>query len=339
MIDSLGLGAASVALPGQIATARRAAEQTDLSSLAASRVECVIVAGMGGSGIGGDIAAAIGGRTARVPVVAVKQHELPAFVDRTLVIATSFSGNTAETLDAVAEARARGAQLLLCSAGGRLAALAAEWRTPHVALDAAIPMPRAAIGAVGIVPLVVLARLGLTDPAGDAIDECIAHLEKRIAKLSSSASPAHATARQIGGSFPLVYSAGAIGAVAAYRWKCQINENAKAPAFWSPLPEANHNELAGWGQHGDISRQTITAVYLRHSFEAPRVSEAYAFLDEVHDEVTGGVIEVRAEGSGPLTQLYDLIAYGDFVSLAMAGRAGLDPGPIPALDELKARLG
>ena len=127
--------------------------------------------------------------------------------------------------------------------------------------------------------------------------------------------------------------------MAAYRWKCQLNENAKEPAFYNVVPELNHNELAGWGQHGDMTRQVLTAVHLRHDFEPPRVARSFDFISETQQEVVASVHEVRAEGVGRLAQLFDLIAFGDFVSLFVAAQEGLDPGPIPVLDELKQRLG
>ena len=151
------------------------------------------------------------------------------------------------------------------------------------------------------------------------------------------ATPA-AIARRIGRTFPLLHGGGSIGATAAKRWKTQINENAKAPAFWAVQPELCHNEICGWGQHGDVTRQLITLVQLRHDAEHPQVSRRFELVDDLIREVVADVIEVRAEGDGDLAQLFDLILTGDFVSLWLAAQEGIDPGPVPVLTALKAEL-
>jgi len=145
-------------------------------------------------------------------------------------------------------------------------------------------------------------------------------------------------ARRIGRTIPLVYGGGPLGAAAATRWKCQVNENAKAPAFANRLPEVCHNEVAGWGQHGDVTRQVISLVQLRHDFEHPQVGRRFELVDDLVAEVVAGIHDVHAEGDGPLAQLFDLVLQGDFVSLHLAVDAGVDPGPIAALDYIKAGL-
>ena len=129
-----------------------------------------------------------------------------------------------------------------------------------------------------------------------------------------------------------------LGAAAALRWKAQINENAKSPAFYNVYPELCHNEVAGWGQQGDVTRQVITLVNLRHNAEHPQVARRFDLVTELLREVVADVIEVRAGGEGELAQLLDLALVGDFTSLHLAGREGVDPGPIPVLDEIKFRL-
>jgi glucose/mannose-6-phosphate isomerase len=126
--------------------------------------------------------------------------------------------------------------------------------------------------------------------------------------------------------------------VAALRWKCQVNENPKSPAFSAAYPELCHNELTGWGQMGDVTRQLITVVDLRHDFEHPQVVRRFALVDEVMDEVVAGVVEVRAAGAGALAQLFDLVLIGDVAALWLAAREGVDPGPIPVLEDLKVAL-
>ncbi|MEO5842717.1 MAG: bifunctional phosphoglucose/phosphomannose isomerase [Acidimicrobiales bacterium] len=343
-LDSLGLFELAASLPRQAIDARRVADELDVRSIDPSHggppIRNVVALGMGGSGIGSDVLAAIAQPIAPVPIVVVKDHHVPAFVSaESLVFATSFSGETAETLDAFEMARQAGARVVVLSSGGTLADLAREWRLPCVALDPSIAMPRAAIASVSVPPLVLLGRLGLLPGIEAELDAAIAQLQRRVAQLGDDRNPARELARRLGRTMPLIYGAGPLGAVAAYRWKCQINENAKEPAFSNVVPELNHNELAGWGQHGDMTRQVLTAVHLRHDFEPSRVARSFDFINETQQEVVASVHEVRAEGVGRLAQLFDLIAFGDFVSLFIAAQEGLDPGPIPVLDDLKARLG
>ena len=343
-LDSLGLFELAASLPRQATEARQLARDLDVRSIdpafGGPAIRNVLALGMGGSGIGGDILAAIAQPVSSIPIVVVKDHQIPAFVSHeSLVFATSFSGQTAETLDALDAARSAGARVVVLSSGGAMVERAREWGVPCVALDRSIAMPRAAIAAVSIPPLVVLGRLGFLPDIDTDLDAAVAQLRRRVAQMDDARSPARALARRLGRTIPLIYGAGPLGAAAAYRWKCQLNENANEPAFCNVVPELNHNELAGWGQHGDMTRQVLTAVHLRHDFEPPRVARSFDFISETQQEVVASVHEVRAGGGGRLAQLFDLIAIGDFVSLFVAAQEGLDPGPIPVLDELKHRMG
>jgi glucose/mannose-6-phosphate isomerase len=298
-------------------------------------IDNVVVLGMGGSGIAGDVLAAVGGPFVSVPVVVAKGYAPPSFVGPgTLCFAVSFSGETEETIEAAQAAAAAGAHMVVVCQGGRLAELAPSWQAPHVPVPADIPQPRAGLGALAVPLLVLLEEVGLFAGASSWIDAAVAQLRVRRDQLSvSSASPAAQTARTIDRTIPLVLGAGPIGAVAASRWKTQVNENAKAPAFATAIPEMCHNEVCGWGQHGDMSRQVFTLVELRHDEEHPQEARRFELVrDTIMAEVVHDVIEVQAEGEGPLAQLLDLILYGDYTSLHMAVQAGIDPGPTPAKD-------
>ena len=213
----------------------------------------------------------------------------------------------------------------------------AEASAPVVAVDATIPMPRAAVGAVAIPPLVVLDQLGLVGDMAPMIDAAVAQVDRRIRTLDESGD-AVALARRIGRTLPVIYGGGPVGGVAARRWKNQCNENAKVAAFANTLPEMTHNEICGWGQHGDVTRQVFTVVLLRHDLEHPQISRRFPIVDELLDEVVAGIYTVEAAGEGALAQLFDLMVHGDLVSLHLAANEGLDPGPVPVLDDIKARL-
>ena len=197
-------------------------------------------------------------------------------------------------------------------------------------------MPRAGIGALSIPPLVVLERVGLFPGATEYVADAVDQLKRRRDKLIVDGGPAQRLAREIGRTMPVVYGGDDIGAVAAYRFKCQVNENAKAPAFWAAVPEMAHNEICGWGQHGDVTRQVFTVVRFRHDFEHPQVTRRFELTYDLIDEVVHAVLDVEAEGEGALAQLFDLVLQGDFVSLHLAAEAGVDPGPVPVLVDLKA---
>jgi glucose/mannose-6-phosphate isomerase len=341
VLDSLGMFDVTAGLPEQVEEAtERARGFGGLRDPAT--VEQVVIIGMGGSGMAGDVVAAVAAPMLAVPVLVVKSYECPAFVDSgSLVFAISASGNTEETLQAATDAAAAGATMVAITSGGTLADLAGSWNAPTVAVPAKIPQPRAALGAMAIPPLIVLEEMGLYRGGHRWVEAAVDQLKRRRDELAGAgeSSAAAMVGRRIGRTFPLIHGGGAIGATAAYRWKTQVNENAKAPAFWSSQPELCHNEICGWGQHGDATRQLITAVALRHDGEHPQVGRRFDLVGELLREVVADVIEVRAEGDGDLAQLLDLILFGDYVSLWMAVEAGVDPGPVPTLVELKARLG
>ena len=338
IVDTQGMFDAAAGLPEQVYEA--AARTRGLPGLPdRSEIENVVVLGMGGSGIAGDILLATAAPFMALPVVVVKSYTLPAFVtESSLVFAISFSGDTEETVEAVSEAAVQGAKVVAVSGPGELRTLATSWGAPLVEVPGGIAQPRAGLGALAIPPLIVLEEIGVFPGATEWIDLAIRQLRRRRDKLVASGNEAEELARRIGATFPLIHSAGSLGAAAAQRWKTQFNENAKVPAFWAQQHELCHNEVVGWGQHGDVTRQLITQIALRHDHEHPQVMRRFDLVAEILREVVHGVEEVRAEGEGELAQLLDLILIGDFVSLHLAAQAGLDPGPVPILEELKQDL-
>lgn len=340
VLDSLGMFELAESLPDQVAEAVVRARLVE--GLPDPRnVEHVVVMGMGGSGIAGDVLMAAAAPLLPVPVIVSKSYECPAFVgESSLVFAISYSGETEETVQAASDAAVAGARMVVITGGGELGRLASSWAAPHVPLPPDLPQPRAALGAMAIPPIVLLERMGLLKGATHWIGEAVDQLKRRRDALAvaGDTSAAAEVARRIGRTIPLVHGGGAVGATAAQRWKTQINENAKAPAFWATQPELCHNEVCGWGQHGDVTRQVLTAVALRHDGEHPQVGRRFELVGEIMHEVVADVIEVQAEGDGDLAQLFDLILFGDYVSLWMAAGAGIDPGPVPVLVDLKRQL-
>lgn len=338
VVDSEGMFEAALGLPEQVTEAARTAR--GVGGLPPHDViDNVVVLGMGGSGIAGDVLAAVGAPFAAVPITVVKGYAAPSFVGPgTLCFAVSFSGNTEEVVQAAQTAAAAGAHMVAVSGGGTLAELAPSWQAPVVPVPTGIPQPRAALGALAVPLMVLLEEAGLFPGAGNWVDAAVAQLRTRRDQLVGTGGDAADIARRIGRTVPLLFGGGPLGGVAAQRWKAQVNENAKAPAFAATIPELCHNEVVGWGQHGDMSRQVFTLVELRHDEEHPQETRRFELVRDIMDEVVHDVIEVRAEGDGPVAQLFDLVMMGDLASLHLAAQEGIDPGPVPVLTQLKDAL-
>ncbi len=342
--DSLGMLEAVRALPEQMGAARVATRDAlgAMSLPAPDDIDQVVVVGMGGSGFNGDVAAAAAAGLSPVPISVLKHPEVPAFVGpRTLVLAVSYSGGTEETLAAASACLDAGAVVVAVTAGGALADLVAS-RGGWLPCITGVVMPRAAIGALLVPVLGVFEHLGALRGLDAMLDATVAQLEQRRAtcrpEVDGAANPAREVARRIGRTIPLVYGAGMVGAVAAMRWKCDVNENAKAPAFWNVAPELAHNEICGWGQHGDVTRQLVTLVELRHDFEPPRVAVELGHVRDLIEEALAGIVRVDARGEGRLAQLLDLVYVSEWASCYLALDNDVDPGPIAAIDALKRLL-
>ncbi len=231
--------------------------------------------------------------------------------------------------------------MICVSNGGGLASLAVQHEALHIPCAPGY-LPRAALGTL-VVPLFVsLFRMGLLTEAHKALTTTETQLMVRRDQCAPSVvapnNPAREIARRIGRTIPLMYGGGALGGAAAYRWKCDFNENAKAPAYCAQYPELAHNEICAWGQHGDVTRQLISLVELRHSFEHAELARRFEFTREIIEEAVHQVLEVRAAGDSRLAQLVDLMYLGDWVSCYTALGNDVDPGPIEAINQLKARL-
>ena len=343
-VDSLGIGDALCALPEQLAAAHESAATIDRRLLpSADAFDHIVVLGMGGSAIAGDVVQAVGTATLPVPLTVLRYYRTPRFVGpRTLAFAVSYSGNTEETLEMARGALAAGARLIAVSCGGELGRLAADADALHVPCVSGVPMPRVALGTLVAPLLVLLFRMGMLPEAHAGLVKAQQQLARRRDRnkpdVEGDANPARELARRIGRTVPVVYGAGGLGGVAALRWKQSINENAKAPAFWNVFPELDHNEVCGWGQHGDVTRQLFTLILLRHGLEHARLDRRVELTAALVEETVHQVLEVQAEGEGRLAQLLDLMYLGDWTSYYLALANDVDPGPIDAIAQLKEQL-
>jgi glucose/mannose-6-phosphate isomerase len=303
-------------------------------------IENVVVIGMGGSGIAGNVLQAVASPLLPVPVTVVKNYECPHFVNESsLVFAVSCSGRTEETIEAATDAALAGAKLVVIAGGGELAHLADGWRAPLIGVPD-VPWPRAALGAMTVPLLVVLWRMGLLPGADLWVERAVEQLKWRRDEFVSggrSSEPGE-VAQRLGATAPLLHAGGAVGAVAALRWRSQVNENAKRPSFSATQPELCHNEVCGWTEAAKPMADLMSLVMLRHDGEHPQVGRRFELTADLLRPLVADVIEVRAQGEGDLAQLLDLIYFGDYVSLWLAADAGIDPGPIEALMWMKTQL-
>jgi len=302
------------------------------------RPRVVVVAGMGGSGIAGDVLAGLAFAGSGVPVLAVKGDRLPAFVGPgTLLVATSYSGNTAETLSAVEQGLAAGARLVAVTSGGALAELASSRGAPLVTIEGG-RMPRAALWSL-VVPVCLAAEAaGILPPLSDQVCAAADTLDAEAAALGpdveTAGNPAKQAALRLLDRLPVVWGSGQLGAVAATRFRTQCNENAKIPVVSGALPEANHNDVMGLegGLGPDRELVLLRDEPGEHDRDGRRVQ---AVLDAL------GIADplLRTAGSGPdLARLARLTAFADFTSTYLGIARGVDPTPIRTLDQVKAAL-
>lgn len=293
----------------------------------------MVICGMGGSAIGGDMVRSLLAPHAHLPVVVNRSYNLPACADDdTLVVAISYSGNTEETLSCFRQALEQGCTTIAVSSGGRLAEAAAQ-------ADLFIPIPtgmqpRAALAHLLFPLLEVLKRLEIAPPLGQKA------AVNTVRELGAAAAPvlpvSSNRAKQMALSLTvptLVYGAGVM-AVAATRWRQQLNENAKMAAFDFALPEANHNELMAWERWPP---EGATCILLRSPDDDPRIGHRMDFLQKVYGR-QAQVAEVMVRGDSPLARLMYAVHLGDWVSVYAALARDIDPSPVSLIQELKRHL-
>lgn len=345
----------------QVRMAVTAAAESGLHAISdLGRPRALVVAGMGGSGISGDVLAAVCGPSCPVPVIVHRGYGLPGWVGAAdLLVAVSCSGATEETLSAVDEATRRSVPLMgVGRAGSPLARRCESARAPLVPVTTHVG-PRATLWGLATPLLVLAARLGLVD-----LGERDEHLEQAAVRLEQIAescrpdrelfvNPGKSLALELAGTLPMVWGAGQIGPVAAYRMVCQLAENAKYPAVPGQLPEAHHNQvvaldgpLAGGSAEEDLFRDRVDddeAVRLRlvlvddEPASGTRSSRADISVDVAKSRGVG-VTRLRADGASAVERLASVVGLIDYASVYLALLLDIDPTPVAPIDELKKRL-
>ncbi|MFC2065778.1 bifunctional phosphoglucose/phosphomannose isomerase [Chloroflexota bacterium] len=305
-----------------------------------SEVDKVIILGMGGSAIGSDLVRSLAVSEARLPVFILRDYNLPAFVDaKTLVIASSYSGSTEETLSSFEQALKTGARMLAITTGGKLKAMVEEKNIPVFSFTYKA-QPRAALGFSFLPVLCFLQKLGfLRDKTAD-VTEMVKVLEGLSARINEKAplsgNPAKQLAQHLHGYLPVVYGAD-IFAEAAHRWKTQINENSKGWSFYEVLPELNHNAVVGYQFPSELAGR-IKVIFLRSPLLSGRIQLRYQVTCELLDRAKVGYEFVDGEGDSPLSQMMSLVLFGDYVSYYLAILYRVDPTPVEVINYLKERL-
>lgn len=299
----------------------------------------LVVAGMGGSAIGGRLARAILGDQASRPVLGVAGYALPPWTTpEVTVLCASYSGETEETLACFEAAGVIGARRLVATTGGRLASAARAEGVPVLPLAGGL-QPRSAVAYLTVAALEAAAICGAGPRLTTEIDVAADRLEQLSVAWgpgSDEDSEAKALARALHGTVPVIAGADVTEPI-AYRWKTQINENAKQHAFASVLPELNHNELVGWGSAQRFGR--FSAVFLDDSDATPRIRRRIELTRGlIEDAAASGTHVVPTRGQTSVERVFSLVLLGDLVSIYLAALNGEDPGPVPVIDTLKARL-
>ncbi len=327
-------------LPQQVRNAWKIAQAAPLPDTYRD-VRRVVITGMGGSAIGADLLIGLLAHGGRVPVELVRGYELPTSVAGadTLVVASSYSGNTEETLSAFAEAQERGTRLLAITGGGKLAAMAEAagapvWRFSYKST------PRAAVGYSFALLLGLICRLGIYADAAETLElaaQALEHLQVGLLPESpTEKNLAKQMAEALEGKLPVIFGAGFLAPVAR-RWKGQFNENSKEWASWDEMPELNHNAVVGLGLPGALVPQ-LGVFFLRSPLDHSRVQMRWDVTGELLAQNKVALYPMYGEGESALAQMLTLIHVGDFISYYVAALNQVDPSPVDNITYLKKQL-
>jgi glucose/mannose-6-phosphate isomerase len=309
----------------------------------ATGIDAVVVLGIGGSGLSGDVVQAVVEPRLAMPLRTFRGYgPLPEWMGRnTLVFAVSYSGNTEETVGATEAALERGCRIVTLSAGGALAELAADHGLAHVRVPPGL-QPRASLGFLAFPLLAMLVKIGIVPDLQDDVDETIAVLsdvaERCHRKRPADDNPAKALALGLRGKIPVVYGGHGIGAVAAHRFKCDLNEYGKSPAFFNVAPELDHNEIVGWRLLTELTAPHFVNIAIVDPLEDERLALRHSIRRRLIEKALPEYREVVAEGTSPLARVFSLILMTQLAAIYLAFAYDVDPGRVQVISEMKERL-
>jgi glucose/mannose-6-phosphate isomerase len=338
-IDPKGMSTWIAGFPEQIKQAFRIGKNAKVN-LKLKGVQNILLTGLGGSAIGGDLLRSYLAEELKIPFVVNRHYVLPEFVGRsTLVIVSSYSGNTEETISAYKDAIKRKAKILCISTGGEVARMAKKFKHPWIQIPPGLS-PRAALGYSFFPLLVSLSKLGLIKSKDKDIKETVRLLESKAVIFSNPESAENMPLKlavMLKNKLPIIYSPAEHLDTVNIRWRGQLAENAKQLSSGHVLPEMNHNELVGWKVLTDLMKQ-MHVVFLKDTGTHRRVALREEITKNIVSQYAGGVTEVESEGKSLLARMFSLIHYGDWVSLYLAILNNEDPEPVAVIDFLKSEL-
>jgi glucose/mannose-6-phosphate isomerase len=335
-IDKSSMILYSIEAAGHYREAARLAEKIAVNY---SKPDNVIVTGMGGSAIGGELLKDYARSQAQVSIEINRDYTLPGYADkRSLVIVVSYSGETEETLSAFLDAQRRHCMVFCISSGGSLLEFAEKLNVPYLRVPAEMP-PRAASPYLFVPQLVLFEKMRLVSGVSQDLNEGTKLLEEtnceNFPENPMKSNPAKSLASGINGTVPVVYGFGIYRGV-ALRWKQQFNENAKVPAKWEAFPELDHNEIVGWERAGEQAK-AFSTVFIRDKTEAAeirsRIETTKALMPKASNK-----FEVWSQGKSTLAKILSTILIGDFTSIYLAVLRGVDPTPVQTIVTLKKKL-
>jgi glucose/mannose-6-phosphate isomerase len=304
-------------------------------------IEHIVASGLGGSAIGGDLIRAYFADKCKVPVIVNRHYYFPEYVGKnSLVVISSYSGNTEETTASYKDALKRKAKIFCITSGGEVERMAKKYKHPCIKIPGGFP-PRAALGYSFFPMLIALSKLGFIKDQRKEIQETISLLKTLSARYSDHTSAENLAlklARTLYGKLPLIYSAADKFDTVNTRWRGQITENAKTLAFGHVFPELNHNEIVGWEVLKDLMKQ-IHVVILRDKEDYKRIQLRMDVTKGIIGNLADGITEVHSEGKSLLTRMFSLLYLADWLSFYLAMLNGVDPSPVKKIDFLKEELG
>lgn len=338
-IDPQSMRSLLESFPEQVQTAAENGRAVSLPK--PGDISVILITGLGGSAIGGDLIRSLAEGQLKIPVLVNRNYYLPAFVNAsTLVFACSYSGNTEETLSAYKQCRKAGAAVVCITSGGQLESMAERDGYPVLRLPGGLP-PRAALGHAFITLLAAMQAMQIMPNLDESIGETISLLQKLRGRYGTdnpeSINPAKSLASALCHRIVALYGSSGIMETAAYRWRSQIEENAKNLAFHHVLPEMNHNELVGWQYPEEVLRK-IGVVFLRDKGDHPQTQRRFELVKSLIDGKAGTVHDAWSEGDSVLARVLSMVYLGDFVSLYLAYLNNTDPTPVAVIDYLKQNL-
>jgi glucose/mannose-6-phosphate isomerase len=318
-----------LALPDHL---RDALWRVESAGIEAGEASGLVVCGMGGSAVGALLAEAALGDRLTAPMLIVRDYELAPWTPPSFaVLCSSYSGGTEETLACFEAAEALGVRRIVATTGGRLADAAREAGVPVVGIPSGM-QPRAAVGYMFTIAAEVASLVGAADAIRTEIDSSAAHLEHRLEPLLERSA---SVADDLEGSIPAIYGCD-LTAPVAYRWKTQMNEQAKTMALAGELPEIDHNEIVGWT---GAASEAFSAVFLEDRDQHPRQRRRAELTAGLIEPRAASVVRIETEGETRTERLLWAVLLGDLVSLQLAARRGVDPATVDVIERLKDELG